>query len=216
MSARGVFITLEGGEGVGKSTQLSLLADTLTDAGFVVTVVREPGGTVVGEMVREVLLDPAHETMSARTELLLYEASRAQLVKEVIRPALITGGVVLCDRFDDSTTAYQGYGRGLPIDEVRAINSFATEDLEPDLTIVLDLGVKTGLARATAGGADRLEAEERAFHERVRAGFLRIAEDEPDRVKVVDAAGTVEEVAEAVLAAVHEMPVMTLGLRAES
>jgi len=216
MSARGVFITLEGGEGVGKSTQLSRLADELADAGFIVTVVREPGGTAVGEMVREILLDPGHGAMSERAELLLYEASRAQLVKDVIRLALVTGGVVLCDRFYDSTTAYQGYGRGLPLDEVRTINAFATDGLVPDLTIVLDLDVATGLARATASGADRLEAEERAFHERVRVGFHRIADDEPERVRLIDARGTVEHVAVAVLAAVKELPVIALGMRVES
>jgi len=154
--------------------------------------------------------------MSERAELLLYEASRAQLVKDVIRPALVTGGVVLCDRFYDSTTAYQGYGRGLPLNEVRTINAFATDGLVPDLTIVLDLDVDTGLKRATASGADRLEAEERAFHERVRVGFHRIADDEPERVRLIDARGTVEQVSSAVLAAVKELPVIALGMRVDS
>ncbi|MDH4139818.1 MAG: dTMP kinase, partial [Coriobacteriia bacterium] len=172
---RGVFITLEGGEGTGKSTQLRMLAEELDSAGFSVLVLREPGGTEVGEVVRKVLLDPVNDGLDARSELLLYEASRAQLVAKVIGPALASGRVVLCDRFYDSTTAYQGYGRELGLDDVRQLNEFATGVLTPDLTIVLDLDPAEGLTRATYAGTDRLEAEEAEFHVRVRKGFLAIA-----------------------------------------
>lgn len=206
---RGVFITIEGGEGTGKSTQVARLAELLRDAGLSVTVVREPGGTRVGEAVREILLDRVHAGLDARAELMLYEASRAQLVREVLMPALVAGGVVVCDRFTDSTTAYQGYGRGLPLCEVASLNRFATTGLEPDLTIVLDLDVVEGLGRAVGpGGADRLEAEEIEFHERVRDGFHRIAAEEPARVRVLEAVGTVDEVAARIREVVEGLPVL--------
>ncbi len=206
---RGVFITIEGGEGTGKSTQVARLAELLRDAGLSVTVVREPGGTRVGEAVREILLDRVHAGLDARAELMLYEASRAQLVREVLMPALVAGGVVVCDRFTDSTTAYQGYGRGLPLYEVASLNRFATTGLEPDLTIVLDLDVVEGLGRAVGpGGADRLEAEEIEFHERVRDGFHRIAAEEPARVRVLEAVGTVDEVAARIREVVEGLPVL--------
>lgn len=212
MSARGILITLEGGEGTGKSTQLSMLADLLHDAGLAVLVLREPGGTVLGEAIREVLLDPKRTGISDRAELLLYEASRAQLVAEVLRPALAAGKIVICDRFYDSTTAYQGHARGLPLDEVEALNRFATAGLTPDLTIVFDIDPATGLGRATANGADRLESEEAAFHDRVRQGFTRIAEDEPERVVLIDASGTPDEVAARVRVAVASLPVLAVAL----
>ena len=212
MSARGILITLEGGEGTGKSTQLSMLADLLHDAGLAVLVLREPGGTVLGEAIREVLLDPKRTGISDRAELLLYEASRAQLVAEVLRPALAAGKIVICDRFYDSTTAYQGHARGLSLDEVEALNRFATAGLTPDLTIVFDIDPATGLGRATANGADRLESEEAAFHDRVRQGFTRIAEDEPERVVIIDASGTPDEVAACVRVAVASLPVLAVAL----
>lgn len=194
MKERGVLVTFEGGEGSGKSTQIRLLAARLTAAGFSVRALREPGGTSVGEAVRAVLLDPEHDGIDPRAELLLYEAARAQLVAEVIEPALDAGEVVICDRFFDSTTAYQGYGRGLPLDEVRALNMSATGGLVPDRTLVLDVDPAVGLIRATVGGADRLEREDGAFHERVRAGFLAIASDEPERVRVINGDGDVDVV----------------------
>jgi dTMP kinase len=209
---RGVFITVEGCEGTGKSTQAALLAEALREAGLSVTEVREPGGTPVSEAVRALLLDRAHNGLDPRAELLLYEASRAELVSRVIRPSLASGGAVVCDRFFDSTTAYQGYGRELPLDQVVRLNQFATSGLVPDLTIVLDLDPAEGLARATGGGADRLEAEELAFHERVRDGFLKIAVEEPDRVVVVSAAGTPAEVFERVIEAVRTLPVIAAVL----
>ncbi len=209
---RGVFITIEGCEGTGKSTQAALLAETLRDAGLAVTEVREPGGTPVSEAVRTVLLDRANDGLDPRAELLLYEASRAELVRRVILPALASGGAVVCDRFFDSTTAYQGYGRGLPLDEVKRLNEFATSGIVPDLTVVLDLDPAEGLSRAVGAGADRLEAEEIDFHERVRTGFLRIAEDEPERVVVVPATGSVADVAQRVSAAAARLPVLTAVL----
>lgn len=212
MSAPGVFVTFEGGEGCGKSTQLEALATRLIEGGLSVVTLREPGGTRVGELVRAALLDPAHVEMSARAELLLYEASRAQLIAEKIAPALVAGSVVLCDRFFDSTTAYQGYGRGLPLDEIEALNRIATGGLVPDLTIVLDIDPVLGLARATAAGADRLEAEDLAFHERVRSGFLEIARKEPVRVVVVDASGERGLVAGRVRDAARRLPVLASAL----
>ena len=204
---RGSFITLEGGEGVGKSTQLKLLAGWLERAGAEVVTLREPGGTPVGDRIRELLLDPAHAGMDARAELLLYEASRAELVASVIRPALERGAFVICDRFADSSTAYQAYGRELPLTEVLEMNRLATSGLEPDLTLMLDLDPIEGVRRATAtSGADRLEAEGADFHRRVRAGFLTIAALEPGRCRVIDACGTPEEVAVAMLAAALTLP----------
>lgn len=213
MTARGLLITLEGGEGCGKSTQLEILADSLRTAGFNVTVVREPGGTAAGEAIRSILLDRTHDGLDARAELLLYEASRAQLVAEVIRPALAAGGVVLCDRFTDSTTAYQGYGRGLPLDEVRQLNSTATGGISPDLTILLDVSPEIGLARAArASDPDRLEAESIAFHARVREGFREIAAAEPDRVQVIDGDGEVDEVARRIFQVTRGLPVIAVVL----
>jgi len=202
---RGVFITLDGVEGCGKSTQLKLLEQRLVSAGARVRLLREPGGTVVGEAIRAVLLDPEHLGLDSRAELLLYEASRAQLVAEVIEPALEAGEVVLCDRFYDSTTAYQGYARGLPLDEVARLNAAATGGLAPDLTIVIDVDPQDALERAcdASGAPDRLESEDAAFHERVREGFLAVARAEPERVVVVSGEGSVEVVGERVLDAVR-------------
>jgi dTMP kinase len=205
MSERGLFITLEGGEGSGKSTQLDLLACRLTAAGMPLRVLREPGGTTVGELVRATLLDPGHTGMDPVAELLLYEASRAQLVAQVIEPALAAGEVVLCDRFYDSTTAYQGFARNLPLDVVRRLNAIATGGLAPDRTLVLDIDPALGIARATKQGVDRLEAESLAFHRRVREGFLAIAAEEPRRVRVVDASGDVGSVAREVAAALADL-----------
>ena len=205
MSERGVFITLEGGEGCGKSTQLRILARRLEAAGMPVRSLREPGGTVVGEAVRGLLLDPDTTGLDAFAELLLYEASRAQLVAEVIEPALESGEIVLCDRFADSSMAYQGHARGLPLAEVAALNDIATGGLSPDRTVLLDIEPALGVRRATCEGADRLEGEDLAFHERVRTGFLAIAAEEPGRVRVVDASGDVETVAARVFAALSDI-----------
>lgn len=189
---QGIFITFEGGDGVGKSTHIRFLADALKARGFEVLCLREPGGTTVGEQLRAVVLDPAHEAMAPEAELLIYEAARAQIVAEVIKPALERGVVVLCDRFYDSTVAYQAFGRGLDRAFVDAANSFATGGLVPDRTILLTLGdasssAESGLVRAAhRAAADRLELAGFDFHTRVAAGFLALAEEDPDRVRVVD------------------------------
>jgi dTMP kinase len=187
----GVFITLEGVEGCGKSTQAELLRDFLRERGLEVVLTREPGGSAIGEKIREILLDPSHLGMVPITELLLYEASRSQHVEEVIRPALDSGKVVICDRFYDASTAYQGFARGIGIDRVGQLNLVATGGRKPDLSIVLDLPVTSGLKRL-GKNLDRIEGETVEFHERVRNGYLEIAHREPERVKVVDATGSVE------------------------
>lgn len=202
---RGVFITMEGGEGVGKSTQARMLADRLRAAGATVTETREPGGTPVGDRIRALLLDPeAH--MSPATELLLYEASRAEIVSAVIEPALARGEVVISDRFYDSTIAYQAYGRGLDVDLICALNWNATGGLRPDLTVYLAMPLEAAMPRATQGGADRMESESLAFHAKVLDGFEQIASGEPERVLRVDAGGSVEEVAGRVWDAVSVHP----------
>ncbi len=195
----GLFITLEGVEGSGKSTQARHLADYLRGRGFDVLCTREPGGAPIAEKIRDLLLDPAHRELSPRAELLLYEAARAQHVDEVIRPALETGRVVICDRFADSTTAYQGAGRGLQADSLELLHGWATGGLRPDLTLVLDLPPEEGLRRAgRVRRRDRLEQEPLDFHRRVREGFRELAEREPDRVRLLDALPDEDTVAEAI------------------
>lgn len=188
----GVFITFEGGEGAGKTTHIRFLAEALRGRGREVLCLREPGGTAIGEQLRSIVLDPANAALADEAELLVYEAARAQLVSEVVRPALDRGAVVLCDRFTDSTVAYQAYGRGLPIGFVRRANEFACQGVRPDRTILLVTGgsAETGLARAThRTGADRLELAGEEFHSQVNDAFLHIARDDPDRVRVVVSAG---------------------------
>jgi len=193
----GLFITLEGPEGSGKTTQTRLLANWLAEAGYDVLTTREPGGTRIGDVVRTLLLDPAYAGIRPETEFLLFSAARAQIVGEVIRPHLKKGGIVVCDRFADSSLAYQGYGRQLDQDAVRVITAFATGGLLPDLTLCLDLLVVEGFRRKHDGGLgspDRLEQEQLEFHERVRQGYLALARAEPDRWVIVDAARATEEV----------------------
>jgi len=181
---KGKFITFEGSEGCGKSTQSKLLAQYLRKKGFSVLFVREPGGTKICEQIRKVLLDPKNKEMSPIAEMLLYMASRAQIVKEVIRPALLKGKVVICDRFLDSTIAYQGYGLGLDINLIKIIGKSASAGVSPDLTIFLDLAVKKGL-RHRQSGKDRIENRALSFHHRVRKGYLRLAKNEPRRIRVI-------------------------------
>ncbi len=185
---RGVFITFEGIEGSGKSTLSRMAADHIASKGLKVVLTHEPGDTAVGREVRRLLLDPVHKDMHPLTELLLYFADRAEHVHRLISPALEGGKAVVCDRFSDSTMAYQGFGRGLDLEVLKTIDALSRDGVWPDLTILLDLDVRAGLDRnSRAGKADRFELEEVAFHERVREGFLSIAGDEGERVKVVDA-----------------------------
>jgi dTMP kinase len=194
-SARqGLFITLEGGEGSGKSSQAQALKTLLERAGRTVTVTREPAGCPLGQRVRELLNDPSLK-LDASSELFLFVALRAQHVAEVIRPALQRGENVICDRFGDSTVAYQGYGRSLSPDDVRLVNRMATRGLVPDLTVLLDAPVETGLARKQGESVpDRIGQEGAAFHERVRQGYLAMAAQEPERFLVVDATLPPEEI----------------------
>ena len=191
----GLFITFEGPEGSGKTTQIRLLADWLGEQGREVLTTREPGGTRIGEAIREVLLSPAHTEMCAEAEILLFSAARAQIVRETLQPHLIRGGVVLCDRFADSTLAYQGYGRLLDLDTLRQITLFATGGLVPALTICLDLPVVEGLRRKQGGDQaewNRMERERLDFQERVRLGYLALAAAEPQRWFVLDALRAIE------------------------
>ncbi len=191
-----MFITFEGPEGSGKSSQISLLAAFLRQQGYTVVVTREPGGTLIGDQIRDVLHDVANTAMVSRAELLLYSASRAQLVGELLRPALAEGKIVLCDRFADSTLAYQGYGRSLNLANLQTITQFATGGLKPDLTLLLDIDVERGLARRRDGGEEmnRLDLEVVSFHRRVRAGYHELALQESERWAIVDADRSVEEV----------------------
>ena len=200
---RGLFITFEGLDGCGKSTQMELLAEGLREKGYVVLLTREPGGTPLGEAIRDLLLDPRHHGMSARAEALLYAAARAHLVEQVIRPALEDGQVVLCDRYLDSSLAYQGYGRGLGTDDIVTLNVWATACLFPDLTLLLDLDDSLRSARLAAV-PDRLEAEDDDFHGRVADGYRTLATLHPHRIRSVDANGTESEVQVRVRAVIEE------------
>ena len=191
-----MFITFEGPDGSGKTTQIVRLSDYLCAAGHEVLSTREPGGTSIGDQIREVLHALKNDAMLASTELLLYSASRAQLVGEVIRPHLERGGIVISDRYADSTLAYQGYGRGLDLDALRAITAFATGNLRPDLTILLDVSVEEGLQRRKHGGGEwnRLDQEAVEFHARVRKGYHTLAQNDAQRWVVIDAAREADEV----------------------
>ncbi|HEY8475519.1 MAG TPA: dTMP kinase [Chloroflexota bacterium] len=194
---RAIFIALEGPEGAGKTTQAEMLVRRLREAGWRVVLVREPGGTDLGERLRALLLHRG-TTLSARAETLLYLAARAQLVDEVLRPALQRGDVVVSDRFEASTLAYQGYGRGLPLPDVRRVLPFASQGIQPDLTILLDLPAEQGLSRKAqrAEQWNRFEEETLAFHERVRAGYRREAAKDPRRWVVLPATAPIEELSE--------------------
>ena len=201
---RGNFITFEGGEGCGKSTQVQRLKAALERKGISVLLTREPGGTPLAEQVRFLLKDETDDPPCDRAELLLFLAARAQLVKNVIRPALAAGTWVVSDRFSDSTLAYQGYGRGLSLDVIRAANDFACEGLKPDRTILLDVDPVTSRARmrgreaSTNTKADRIERAGDDFHARLRKGFLELAAAEPSRIVTIDASGTEDDVWERV------------------
>jgi dTMP kinase len=206
-----LFITFEGPDGSGKSTQINLVVEHLSRLGYRVLCTREPGGTAIGNQIRQVLHDVNNTEMSARAEILLYSASRAQLVEQVILPHLAQGGVVLCDRYADSTYAYQGYGRQLDFDTLRLITNFATQSLKPDLTVYLDLPVEEGLRRKSAanvtgeGEWNRMDRLELAFHQRVRAGYLEMAQKEPERWLIVDASAPVDQINQIICQRLEQM-----------
>lgn len=216
MTKQGVFITFEGTEGCGKSTQIVRLAAALRAQGQQPVVTREPGGCAIADKIRAILLDPASAEMISQAELLLYAAARAQHVAEVIRPALEQGKIVLCDRFCDATVAYQGYGRGLEIAMIEQLNHYACQGIQPDLTLVLDLAVTVSLNRARRRNADnpnsdedRFEQESLDFHQRIRDAYLQLSRQQPQRIRVVDADGSLDSVAARIREAVH--PLLTLG-----
>lgn len=223
-----MFITFEGSEGSGKTTQSTLLAKALQKEGFDVIVTYEPGGTRISQQIREILLDPENAGMTTLTELLLYLAARAQHIKEVIKPALEEGKIVICDRFIDATLAYQGYGRGLNketclVELIQKLNSLVTneaslQDIKPNLTFILDIDPAEGLKRAInihkeayftdvypAGKGDRIEQEELEFHQRVRDGYFEIARQEPQRVKIINRGENIEEIHQIIIGYVHEI-----------
>jgi dTMP kinase len=200
----GYFISFEGPEGGGKSTQIHRLAAALAEQGHVVWTTREPGGTRVGEMIRPILLGSKQAGLSAFTEALLFTAARAQLVDDVIRPRLNRGEVVLCDRYGDSTLAYQGYGRGIELEALRRLQGEATGGLSPDLTLLLDLPVEAGLARIPRNAQDRLDRETIAFHQRVHAGYREMAAKDPHRWREVDASRDPDQVASRILELARE------------
>ncbi len=188
---RGLFITFEGIEGCGKTTQSKLLYDTLKKQNLDCMLTREPGGTSLGEKIRGLLLHSDGIKISDRSELFLFEASRSQIVKEVITPALKSGKIVICDRFSDATFSYQGYGGKIPIEIIRTLDHAATGGLKPDLTILLDIDTITGLKRARQKGIDRMEGKDIAYHKRVRAGYLDLALRYPNRIKVIKVADSI-------------------------
>lgn len=205
---RGVFITFEGGDGAGKSTHLQLVAEALRMRGVEVVCLREPGGTIIGEQLRSTVLDPGNYIMTDECELLIYEAARAQLVSQVIRPALDRGAVVLCDRFADSTIAYQGYGRKIDRGFIDRANEFSCQGVWPDRTILMMTGgdAEVGLDRATHHKhADRLEMAGTDFHERVNQAFLKIAEADPERVRLVISDATKAETSRKVFAELSDL-----------
>lgn len=189
---KGLFITLEGADGCGKTTQLNLLKEYLTSKGYEIVVTREPGGKGLGEKLREILLNYDGE-VSDRCEAFLYLADRAQNIDTIIKPAINSGKIVLCDRHTDSSVAYQGYGREQNIDDINMLNELAVNGVHPDLTIVFDIDTETSMARVGAE-KDRLESAGIEFHKRVRNGYLEIAKKNPQRIKVVDASQTIEDV----------------------
>lgn len=201
-----MFITLEGIEGSGKTTQIGRLAEFLENKGIGCVTTRQPGGTLIGENIRSILLDPANSALAPLAELLLYMADRAQHIHELIRPALMNGKTVVCDRYFDATLVYQGFARGLSIRLIKQLHQLLFDDLKPDVTLLLDLSPQLGLERAwqqlnngqRSGDESRFEAEALAFHEKVRAGYLELARLEPDRFRIVDASKSQDEVFSAI------------------
>jgi dTMP kinase len=215
-----LFITFEGVEGSGKTTQIQRLKKYLTQKGISCKVTREPGGCPIGEKVRKILLNPDHHEMVPTTELLLYEAARAQHVKEVIKPFLKKGGIVICDRFSDATLAYQGYGRRIDLKWIDRLNLLASQGIKPDVTFLLDCPSDVGLKRALQRNQtlkqereERFEREEIQFHQRVRKGYLAIAKKEPRRVKVIDTREGEERVFEKIRKIVDNLIIRVQGVR---
>ena len=204
----GFFLTFEGVEGGGKTTQARLLAEALRERGHTVLITREPGGTEVGRVLRRLVLEPAGAPLAAEAELLLLLADRAQHVRDVILPGLRADAVVISDRFVDSTIAYQGYGRGISLDLLHRLNSFASRACLPDFTVLLDVSIEVGLRRASqsrgASEVDRFEAQTHDFHQRVRQGFLAVAREHPGRVCVIDAAQPVDRIHQQIVSTVLE------------
>lgn len=191
----GIFITMEGPDGSGKTTQIDLLKKYLESRGYDIVIAREPGGTVIGEAIREIILNPEYREMSHMTELLLYAAARAQLVNHVIKPALLSGKAVICDRFVESSAVYQGIGRGLGVDTVYEINNYALGEVKPELTIFMDLDAADGIRRKkNQTELDRMEMEDLSFHKRVVEGYRQLAELYPERIFPVDATLPIEEI----------------------
>lgn len=208
----GRFVTFEGPDGAGKTTQMKMLGEKLAGEGIRVSYTREPGGTRISEEIRKLLLDPANKEMVYRTEALLYAAARAQHVEEFIRPAVAEGKFVLCDRFSDSTIAYQGYGRGIEMEFLEKLNKMATAGVVPDMTFILDIEPSAGIARiserrtvSTGENKDRIESEGLSFHVRVREGFLKLAQENPGRCRVINAAKDQEEISMEIYRLVKEV-----------
>lgn len=196
--SKGLLITFEGIDGSGKTTQIKRFMQKCADENIPVVLFREPGGTPIGEKIRNILLDKSNSGMCAITELLLYSASRHQLSHELIRPALESGKIVVCDRFYDSTTVYQGYGRGIDLEFIKALNRIATEHLVPDLTFIFDIPTAERTLRIGTRDLDRLEREDHAFQEKIRQGFRKIAEIEPDRICLIDGTKTEQSISKEV------------------
>jgi len=208
---KGLFITFEGPEGCGKSTHAKLAAEELAARGFDVVLTREPGGTVVGEKLRAIILDAKNEQISKTTELLLFETARSQIVSEVILPALRRRKIVICDRFSDSTRAYQGYAGGMPLDKIESVDRIASNGVKPDLTLVMDIDAGTGLERAARKSVhDRMEKKGLSYHKKVRNGFLALARKEKKRIKVIKVRKNIDETFEAVYSEIARLLEKTL------
>lgn len=205
LSKHSILISFEGIEGSGKTIQARLLYEYLCKKGHAAAITEEPGGTQIGLKIRDLLLSPEHQGMTSIAELMLYNASRAQLLREVILPALQRGAIVITDRFNDSTVAYQGYGRGVDLKFIDSIDRIVTSGLKPDITILLDLDVEIGLTRNRgANKADRLELEDIEFHKKVRDGYREIATNDPERIKLIDASKSIEEIHSKIVSIVME------------
>lgn len=195
---KGLLLTFEGPEGCGKTTHAKLLARYLESLGMDIVLTREPGGTPLGEEVRKVLLHSKGIAISNLAEVFLFEACRSQVVEEIIKPNLLKNKIVICDRFSDATFAYQGYAGGIDLSDIAALDIVAARGIKPDLTILLDVDAAAGLKKAKAKGVDRMESKEIVYHKKVRAGYLKLARREPDRIKVIKVAGSIDETQELV------------------